>query len=112
MGETGETGTRDDLATAWAALAEERERVERLRADLLATVSHELRTPLTLVRTSIGLLLDSDPAPAMRDRLLRIIHQSAERMHALVTDLLDLALLSHGAAELQVRRLDVGELVG
>jgi signal transduction histidine kinase len=112
MGDTREAGTRDDLAAAWAALAAERERVERLRADLLATVSHELRTPLTLIRTSIGLLLDSDPDPAMRDRLLRNIRQSAERMHALVTDLLDLARLSNGPAELQVRRLDVGELVG
>ncbi|HEX5502982.1 MAG TPA: ATP-binding protein [Thermomicrobiales bacterium] len=108
----GDTRASDDLAAERAALAAERERVERLRADLLATVSHELRTPLTLIRTSIGLLLDSDPDPAMRDRLLRNIRQSAERMHALVTDLLDLARLSHGAAELQLRRLDVGDLVG
>jgi signal transduction histidine kinase len=39
----------------------ERQQVERLRTDLLSTISHELRTPLTLIRTSIGLLLDSDP---------------------------------------------------
>ena len=50
-----------DLEAAWAALAAERREVERLRRDLLSTVSHELRTPLTLIRTSIGLLLESRP---------------------------------------------------
>jgi len=89
----------------------ERRQLERLRTDFLATISHELRTPLTLIRTSIGLLLDSDPDEAMRRRLLRNIKQSADRMHALVTDLLDLARLRSERLELQVRRVDVGDLV-
>lgn len=84
--------------------------VERLRSDLLFTVSHELRTPLTLIRTSIGLLLDSDPDNAMRQRLLGNIKQSADRMHALVTDLLDLVRLRAGHTELQMRRIDLGKL--
>ncbi|HEX2186663.1 MAG TPA: ATP-binding protein, partial [Chloroflexota bacterium] len=100
-----------DLEAAWAALAAERREVERLRRDLLSTVSRELRTPLTLIRTSIGLLLDSRPDAAMRERLLRNIKQSADRMHRLVTDMLDLARLQSGHAELQVQWVDVGELV-
>ncbi len=64
-------------------LAEARQEVERLRSDLLSTVSHEMRTPLTLIRTSVGLLLDSDPDPAMRERLLRNIKRSADRMQSL-----------------------------
>src|SRR6476659_1854267 len=86
-----------DLMAYWtAAVTEvdaERQRVERLRTDLLSTISHELRTPLTLIRTSIGLLLDSQPDEEMRLRLLRNIKQSTDRMSALVTDLLDLARL-------------------
>jgi signal transduction histidine kinase len=95
----------------WAALARERETVERLRTDLLSTVSHELRTPLTLIRTSIGLLLDSQPDEAMRSRLLRNIKQSTDRMNALVTDLLDLVRLRHERVELQMRRIDVRDLL-
>lgn len=98
------------LAAERAAVAAERQEVERLRSDLLSTVSHELRTPLTLVRTSVGLLLDSDPDPAMRARLLQNIKHSAARMHALVTDLLDLVRLHSGKAELRLRYVDVGEL--
>jgi signal transduction histidine kinase len=105
------SGDAPGLEAAWAALAAERREVERLRRDLLSTVSHELRTPLTLIRTSIGLLLDSRPDAAMRQRLLRNIKQSADRMHRLVTDMLDLARLASGHAELQVQWVDVGELV-
>ena len=104
-----------DQVAAWATAAAEREterrQVERLRTDLLSTISHELRTPLTLIRTSIGLLLDSDPDEAMRQRLLRNIKGSADRMHALVTDLLDLARLRGDRLELQIRRVDLAELV-
>ncbi len=99
-------------ATAATALETERGQVERLRTDLLSTISHELRTPLTLIRTSIGLLLDSDLDEEMRQRLLRNIKGSTDRMHALVTDLLDLARLRGDRLELQIRRVDLGELVG
>jgi signal transduction histidine kinase len=98
-------------ATAAAELERERRQVERLRTDLLSTISHELRTPLTLIRTSIGLLLDSDPDEEMRQRLLRNIKGSTDRMHALVTDLLDLARLRSDRLELKIRRVDLGELV-
>ncbi|HET8522810.1 MAG TPA: HAMP domain-containing sensor histidine kinase [Thermomicrobiales bacterium] len=94
-----------------AALAAERETIERLRTDLLSTVSHELRTPLTLIRTSIGLLLDSEPDEVMRARLLRNIKQSTDRMHSLVTDLLDLVRLRQDRTELHLRAVDTGELV-
>lgn len=100
---------------AWAAsaegLEEERRQVERLRTDLLATISHELRTPLTLIRTSIGLLLDTEPDAEMQQRLLRNIKQSTDRMHLLVTDLLDLARMRADRFDLQVRSVDLGELV-
>lgn len=94
-----------------AGLARERAELERSRSDLLSTVSHELRTPLTLIRTSVGLLLDSNPDDAMRGRLLRNIKQSAERMQQLVNDILDLTRLEAGRAELQVRLVDLGALV-
>jgi signal transduction histidine kinase len=96
--------------TEASRLAAERQELDRLRTDLLSTISHELRTPLTLIRTSIGLLLDTEPDEAMRLRLLRNIKQSTDRMHALVTDLLDLARLQSDRLDLQIRRVDLGEL--
>jgi signal transduction histidine kinase len=96
---------------AVSSLQDERDQVERLRTDLLSTISHELRTPLTLIRTSIGLLLDSEPDEEMRLRLLRNIKQSTDRMNGLITDLLDLARLHQDRLELSVRNIDVLDLV-
>ncbi len=101
----------EEWAASAATLEDERRHVERLRTDLLETMSHELRTPLTLIRTSIGLLLDSNPDEEMRLRLLRNIRQSTERMHHLVADLLDLARMRGDRLDLQIRRVDLAELV-
>jgi signal transduction histidine kinase len=98
------------MVTTATRLEDEREQVERLRTDLLSTISHELRTPLTLIRTSIGLLLDSEPDEEMRLRLLRNIKQSTDRMSALVTDLLDLARLREDRLDLNIRSVDLQAL--
>ena len=104
------TGDRA-LDDQWVELELARNQIEQLRTDLLATVAHELRTPLTLIRTSIGLLLDDVSDPDMERRLLFNIKLSADRMHLLVTDLLDLARLRSGQAEMYLRSVDVAEMV-
>ena len=109
-GDRAPDGGADSAAALAATLAAEREKIGRARDDLLSTVSHELRTPLTLIRTSVGLLLEGDPDLEMRERLLRNIKGSADRMHGLVTDILDLVRLTSGRAELQLRYVDVGAL--
>jgi phosphoserine phosphatase RsbU/P len=94
-----------------AEMSAEHDRFEYLRTDFLSTISHELRTPLTLIRTSVGLLLAARPEEEMRQRLLRNVKQSTDRMHALVNDLLDLARLRSNQLQLQFTRVDTGELV-
>ncbi len=96
-----------------AGLDAERKQIERLRTDFLSTVSHELRTPLTLIRTSVGLLIDSEDQAdeVMRQRLRSNIKQGSDRMHALVTELLDLARLRSDHLALQRQRVDTRVLV-
>ena len=86
--------------------------LERLRTDLLATVGHELRTPLTAIRTSVGLLLDPalDPSDDQRQQLLGTIGRSADRMQSLLTEILDLARLRSGRAEMDREPFDAREL--
>ena len=86
--------------------------VERLRTDLLATVGHELRTPLTAIRTSAGLLLDPglDPSEDQRQQLLGTIGRSADRMQSLLTEILDLARLRSGRAEMNRERFDARDV--
>jgi len=67
-------------------------RLEMLRKDFVANVSHELRTPITAVRSAVDTLrhtLAQDP-PAS-ERFVDIIDRNAQRLGALVEDLLDLS---------------------
>lgn len=69
-------------------------RLEKLRRDFVANVSHELRTPVTAIRSATetlkgGAANDPDASAIFVD----IIDRNAERLHALVEDLLDLSRL-------------------
>jgi two-component system phosphate regulon sensor histidine kinase PhoR len=75
----------------------ERRRVDRIRRDFVANASHELRTPLTSIRGFVEALEDgavSDPATA--PRFLAKVRAHADRMAALVDDLLELSRLESG----------------
>jgi len=69
-------------------------RLERVRRDFVANVSHELKTPVTSIAGFVETLLDGaldDRVTA--ERFLEIIRRQAERLNAIVTDLLSLARL-------------------
>jgi two-component system phosphate regulon sensor histidine kinase PhoR len=75
----------------------ERHRVERLRRDFVANASHELRTPLTSVRGFVEALEDGAmEEPSTARRFLAKIRTHADRMAALVSDLLELSRLESG----------------
>ncbi|HEY5999845.1 MAG TPA: ATP-binding protein [bacterium] len=69
-------------------------RLERVRRDFVANVSHELKTPVTSIAGFVETLLDGaldDRESAVR--FLEIIHRQADRLNAIVSDLLSLARL-------------------
>lgn len=86
---------------------------ERLRNSLLAAISHDLRTPLTaLVGLADTLELTKPPPSAQQREIAAAIRQSAQRMHALVNNLLDMARLEAGAVQLNRAWLPLEEVVG
>ena len=92
----------------------ELEELERLRAEFLAMVSHELRTPLTSVKGSIATLLDPPSAlgPTEMRQFFRIIDAQIDRMHVLISDLLDVARIETGTLAVSPEPTDVAILVG
>ena len=92
----------------------ELEELERLRAEFLAMVSHELRTPLTSVKGSIATLLDPPSAlgPTEMRQFFRIIDSQIDRMHVLISDLLDVARIETGTLAVSPEPTDVAILVG
>ena len=85
------------------------EEQDRLRAEFLATVSHELRTPVATGKGSVSTLLDPPSllsASEMR-QFLRIIEGQMDRMHVLISDLLDVARTETGALAVSLEATDV-----
>jgi two-component system, OmpR family, phosphate regulon sensor histidine kinase PhoR len=75
----------------------ERRRLDQVRRDFVANASHELRTPLTSIKGFVEALEDGAVAePATALRFLGKIRVHADRMAALVGDLLELSRLESG----------------
>ena len=81
--------------------------VDQQRRELVANVSHELRTPLAALRALLENLVDGVVPPD--DAALRAALAQAERLGALVGDLLDLSRVDAGARPAgPAARCDVG----
>jgi two-component system, OmpR family, phosphate regulon sensor histidine kinase PhoR len=90
----------------------DRRRVEQIRRDFVANASHELRTPLTSIRGFVEALEDGAlTEPANAQRFLAKIRLHAERMAALVGDLLELSRLESGERSPRWERVAPMEIV-
>lgn len=86
---------------------------ERLRNSLLAAVSHDLRTPLTsLVGMTDTLMRQQSTLPPDIQETIRAMRDQAQRMHALVVNLLDMARLQSRDTPLRLEWQSIEELVG
>ncbi len=72
--------------------------LENVRRDFVANVSHELKTPITSIKGFVETLLDG--AIADREdsiRFLNIISKQADRLNAIIEDLLSMSRIEQGA---------------
>ena len=97
------------LAKAFNSMADDLATVDRERRELVATVSHEIRTPLAGLTALLENLADG-VVPTDGPHLAEALEQ-AERLGALVSDLLELSRLDAGAARLDVQPIVLRDLV-
>lgn len=88
------------------------ERLEIIRQEFLSNISHELRTPLTSILAFVETLEDGaiDDAENNR-RFLGVIRRNAERMRALISDILELSLIESGNVSIETREIDLRPFV-
>ena len=102
---------RDRLRTQ-AAQAEALAEGNRMRTALLAAVSHDLRTPLASIKASVSTLRQTDVAWTQADEeaLLATIEDGADRLDALIGNLLDMSRLATGSLQPFLRPTAVEEV--
>lgn len=97
-----------ELRRAMMALRE----TESAKKQFVAHVSHELRTPLTSIRGALALVLDGEPGlDADSKELLTAAHRGANRLLALVNDLLDLERVGSGQLSIEKGECDLALVI-
>jgi signal transduction histidine kinase len=97
------------LAAHFNQMAEKLEQVESMRRRLIGDVAHELRTPLTVIKGSMEGLMDG-LLPASSETYSGI-HRETDRLNHLVDDLQELSRVEAQAYQLDIRSVDVSNLV-
>lgn len=107
------------LALERALLAEQgaadrrRAEEERLRNALLSSVSHDLRTPLGVITGAVSTALETPDLPeSSRRELLLSAQEEAQRLHRLVSNLLDITRLESGVLDLRREWVPLEEVIG
>jgi two-component system CheB/CheR fusion protein len=115
------TGTVLQASPPWALVAVEDVTARKLadallreqgrrKDDFLTALSHELRNPLSAVHYSLHVLDRSDPGSEAARQAREILERQVAHLSGLVDDLLDLTRVARGKIELQLERVDLGEI--
>ncbi|WP_067495382.1 DUF4118 domain-containing protein [Actinoplanes sp. TFC3] len=104
---------RQERLAAEAAAAKPIAEADRMRTALLAAVSHDLRTPLASAKASVASLRSADVDFDDEDRaaLLETADESLDRLHRLVSNLLDMSRLQAGALGVTLLAIGAEEVV-
>ena len=86
-------------------------RLAQQRQDFVSAVSHELKTPLTSIRMYGEMLNEGWVDDTRRKRYYRFIHDEAERLTRLISNVLRLAKISRDDRELNLTQKSVAELI-
>ncbi|OFE16547.1 histidine kinase [Humibacillus sp. DSM 29435] len=83
------------------------------RTTLLAAVSHDLRTPLSSIKAGVSMLRQTSVSLPESDRaeLLESVEDSADRLDALIGNLLDLSRLETGMVKPHAHEIDLLDAV-
>ncbi len=84
--------------------------LDKMKDEFLSNVSHELRTPLTSIKGALDIMSDEE-LPKELSELTSIAKQNANRLNALIGDIIYYSKMEYRATELTKEDLDLGEII-
>ncbi len=90
--------------------AEDIQKADKAKRDLIANVSHDLRTPLTMIN-GYGEMMRDLPGEKT-DENIQVIIDESQRLTALVNDLLDLSKLEENRITLEKSVFSMSDMIG
>lgn len=98
-----------ELARSFNSMAENLEKNERLRKNMIADAAHELRTPLSILRGNLESLQEGIIKPT--PEIVISLHDEVVRISRLVNELQEISLADAGELRLNRRSVSADELV-
>lgn len=92
---------------------DEIKQVSKRKSDFISAVSHELRTPLTSIKGYASILISEKlgQIPQKVKERLKKINYHSDDLTQLINDLLDISRIESGKTELDLKTLNLSELV-
>ncbi len=97
---------------ATADMLAEKTRLEDMQNTFVSIVSHELQTPVAIIKSYAATLAREDASWPIEtiQRVSRNIEEECDRLHRLISDLLDLTRIQAGRVAMRVGSVDVAQL--
>ncbi len=105
-----ERGSKKGIILVFQDITKEH-KLEKMRRDFIANVSHELKTPITSVKSYSETMLEmGEMDNETSEYFLKVINSEADRMSALVNDLLQLSALDAGKITLKIEKYSLNKM--
>ena len=99
-----------ELADSLNFARDELAKTDHMQKELIANVSHDFKTPLTMIKAYASMIMEiSGDVPEKRNKHAQVIVDEADRLAALVADVLDLSKMSSGIEILQQDVFDMSK---
>lgn len=95
----------------YSKLYKQLEGVDKMKDDFISMAAHELRTPLTAIKGYAELVAEVQGLSPQDKENLSIIRLSADRLNALVADILDVSRLSQGRLTFNFQTVDPSDIL-
>ncbi|MDO4317856.1 MAG: sensor histidine kinase [Lachnospiraceae bacterium] len=90
---------------------EERMKGERLKTELITNVSHDVKTPVTSILNYVDLLKREVGAEEKLAPYIEVLERQSHRLRKLVTEIVEASKAATGNIEMDIRELDLLELL-